>query len=176
MCISVETKKQCEESSMKIRQARLQEISEIMKIYDTARKFMKEHGNPTQWKTGYPSKELVERDCNNGWLYVCEEQDELAGVFMFYKIPEPNYEKIYDGQWLNEDAYGTMHRMASSGKVKGIASFCLEWCFKQCKNLKGDTHEDNYVMQSVFEKNGFQKCGIIHVEDGTPRIAYQRVE
>ena len=41
-------------------------------------------------------------------------------------------------------------------------------------NVKGDTHEDNYVMQKVFEKNGFRRCGIIYVEDGTPRIAYQR--
>jgi hypothetical protein len=31
-------------------------------------------------------------------------------------------------------------------------------------------------MQRVFEKNGFQRCGIIHVEDGTPRIAYQRIK
>ncbi len=30
------------------------------------------------------------------------------------------------------------------------------------------------VMQKVFEKNGFKRCGIIYVEDGTPRIAYQR--
>ena len=29
-------------------------------------------------------------------------------------------------------------------------------------------------MQRVFEKNGFEKCGIIYVEDGSPRIAYQR--
>ena len=47
---------------MKIRTARLEEIPEIMKIYDTARRFMQEHENPTQWKAGYPSRELVERE------------------------------------------------------------------------------------------------------------------
>ena len=160
---------------MKIRQARLQEISEIIKIYDTAREFMKEHGNPTQWNPGYPSKEMVEEDCRQGHLYVCEEEETLAGVFMFCMEPDPTYQHIYEGQWIKEEAYGTMHRMASSGKVKGIAAFCLDWCFQQCGNLRGDTHEDNYVMQSVFEKNGFQKCGIIYVEDGTSRIAYQRI-
>lgn len=29
-------------------------------------------------------------------------------------------------------------------------------------------------MQQVFEKNGFERCGIIYVEDGSPRIGYQR--
>ena len=27
-------------------------------------------------------------------------------------------------------------------------------------------------MQKLIEKNGFVKCGIIHVKDGTPRIVY----
>ena len=27
----------------------------------------------------------------------------------------------------------------------------------------------------LLEENGFTKCGIIHVEDGTPRIAYQKM-
>ena len=30
-------------------------------------------------------------------------------------------------------------------------------------------------MQKVLEENGFTKCGIIHVADGTPRIAYQKM-
>ena len=34
---------------MEVRQALLEEISEIMKIYEAARCFMAEHGNPTQW-------------------------------------------------------------------------------------------------------------------------------
>lgn len=29
-------------------------------------------------------------------------------------------------------------------------------------------------MQKLLEKYGYIKCGIIHVEDGTPRIAYQK--
>ena len=30
-------------------------------------------------------------------------------------------------------------------------------------------------MQHLLEKNGFTRCGIIHVADGTPRIAYQKL-
>ena len=31
-------------------------------------------------------------------------------------------------------------------------------------------------MRHLLEKNGFKECGIIYVEDGTPRIAFQRYQ
>lgn len=161
---------------MEIRKALLEEIPEIMNLYENARKFMVAHGNPSQWRKEYPSLELVTKDCKNGELYVCVFEEKLAGVFMFTMTPDVTYQEIFQGKWLNEKPYGTMHRMASSGIRKGVASFCLDWCFKKCGNVRGDTHENNYVMQNVFEKNGFQRCGIIYVADKTPRIAYQREE
>lgn len=42
-------------------------------------------------------------------------------------------------------------------------------------NLRIDTHEENKVMRHLIEKSGFAECGIIRVEDGSPRIAYQYV-
>ena len=39
-----------------------------------------------------------------------------------------------------------------------------------------DTHEANGPMRHKLEKNGFTYCGIIYVEDGTPRRAYQKVK
>lgn len=30
-------------------------------------------------------------------------------------------------------------------------------------------------MQHLLDKNGFKYCGIVYVEDGTERIAYQKV-
>lgn len=159
---------------MKITKAETEDFREIMEIYGRARKFMCENGNPRQWKEGYPSEALVKQDLDREELYVCREGRELLGVFMFSENPDPCYEIIEQGSWKNENPYGVMHRMASSGKRKGVASFCLDWCFSQCGNVRGDTHTDNFVMQRVFEKNGFEKCGIIYVEDGSPRIAYQR--
>ena len=41
--------------------------------------------------------------------------------------------------------------------------------------IRIDTHEDNYVMQNALAKQGFRRCGIIYVEDGTTRIAYDRL-
>ena len=30
-------------------------------------------------------------------------------------------------------------------------------------------------MQNVIEKNGFNRCGIIYVKDGSERIAYEKL-
>lgn len=45
-----------------IRKARSEDLETILKIYEDARAFMAENGNPDQWKDGYPPKKLVEED------------------------------------------------------------------------------------------------------------------
>ena len=47
---------------MEIRQAKMADLPVIMSIYESARVFMKEHGNSTQWKEGYPGREVIEAD------------------------------------------------------------------------------------------------------------------
>ena len=68
-----------------------------------------------------------------------------------------------------------VHRVASAGIAKGAGSFCMNWASKQCENLKIDTHKDNYVMQNMLKKCGFVHCGTIYLEDGEPRLAFQKV-
>ena len=65
--------------------------------------------------------------------------------------------------------------MASSGEVKGVGKFCIDWAFEQSKHLRIDTHTDNKVMQNLLKNLGFEKCGIIYVEqDNFPRFAYEK--
>ena len=61
------------------------------------------------------------------------------------------------------------------GREQGHRQGSVEWCLEHCESLRADTHADNKVMQHLLESEGFTRCGIIHVEDGTPRIAYQRL-
>ena len=42
-------------------------------------------------------------------------------------------------------------------------------------NVRVDTHEDNKPMQHLIAKAGFAYCGVIHLADGDPRLAYQLV-
>ena len=160
---------------MEIRKTRAAEIDAVMDIYAQARKFMAEHDNPNQWKTHKPLREHIERDIAEGYHYVCTEDDEIIGVFRFSKGIDPTYVKIYDGQWLDDSEYAVVHSIASSGKVKGTGSFCLEWAYNQHNNIRIDTHRDNYVMQNLLKKLGYKYCGIIYLADGDERLAFQKI-
>jgi len=158
---------------MEIRPATYSDSADILQIYDAARAFMRANGNMSQWVGNYPSIETVEEDIASHSLYVCLHEGRIQGVFTFFVGKDPTYKEIYDGAWLNECEYSVMHRMASRGEIHGVASFCLDYCIAAHGNLKVDTHRDNKVMQHIFEKKGFQRCGTIYIADGSPRIAYQ---
>jgi len=159
---------------MEIRKTKMSELDDVMEIYAYARRFMAEHGNPNQWGSTKPPREQIIKDIENGKSYVCVEGETLAAVFFFDIAPDPTYTIIYDGEWPNDKEYGVVHRIASAGKIKGAGSFCIEWAFEQCGNLRIDTHEDNKVMQNMLKKHGFKYCGIIHLVDGAERLAFQK--
>lgn len=159
---------------MEIRQAVKGDFDRIMELYERARRFMAEHGNPTQWPSSYPPAELVEEDMAEGNLYVCVADERIVAVFYYRVGEDPTYQVIRDGNWLNDRAYGVVHRITSDGSVRGAASYCLQWAWEQWRNLRIDTHRDNVVMQNLLKKNGFQYCGIIYVREGEERLAYQK--
>lgn len=158
-----------------IRPSIYSDLPHLMQIYETARRFMQQTGNAGQWVDGYPKKELLIDDIKQGHSYVClNENNEITGTFYFIVGEEPTYLKIYEGSWLNDEPYGVIHRIASSGKEKGIAEICINWCLEKCKNLRIDTHRDNKVMQNILQKLEFTYCGIIYLDNGDERLAYQK--
>ena len=66
---------------MKIRNARMEDLPEILKLYAEARAFMQKTGNASQWGMSYPPAQRVDADIREGKSYVCEADGELAGVF-----------------------------------------------------------------------------------------------
>ena len=159
---------------MYVRRSNMEDIPAMMDLYAQARVFMRENGNPNQWDDSYPSRELLEKDIAFGNSYIVEDDEKnLAATFAFIKGEDPTYYGIENGAWLNHEPYGTIHRLAGNTSYHGIASGCISWCKSQIGNLRADTHEDNKIMQHLLEKNGFVRCGIIHLANGAPRIAYQ---
>ena len=156
---------------MIIRKATIKDIEKITEVYERARKYMRENGNPTQWGNSYPPKSLIESDINLGISYVIEEKNQIHGVFVFFVGEEPTYNEI-DGSWLNNNQYGVLHRIGSDGRVSGVVKAVTDFAKEQVKDIRIDTHENNHTMQHLLEKYGFTKCGIIHLEDGQPRLAY----
>lgn len=158
---------------MEIRSAKLQDLPRLMEIFDIAREYQKSHGNPTQWPVGYPPEQKVREDIDNGFCYVLEEDRRVAATFALIPGEEPTYQYIESGDWLSEKPYCTIHRVASDGTKRGIGDRIMEWCLQRCHHVRIDTHSDNLVMRHVIEKNGFTYCGIVYVEDGTARVAYE---
>ena len=159
--------------NLKIRPAILADLNEIEKIYAAARTFMEENGNPTQWNGGYPQRELLEGDIRQGCLYVVTDETQIRGVFYFLIGEDPTYGYMEGGTWRSNTPYGTIHRIASRGN--GVFRAAVEFCRGKCSHLRVDTHEDNKPMQHLAQKYGFSRRGIIYVEDGTPRIAYDLI-
>lgn len=154
-----------------IRKASREDLPRILTIYTQARKFMAETGNPNQWKNTHPPKQMLQEDIQAGNLYVITESEEIHGVFAFLLGEDPTYGLIEDGHWLSDAPYGTIHRIAGDGSG-GILHACVNYCLRTISHLRIDTHEENRVMQGAIRKEGFQRCGIIYLADGSPRIAY----
>ena len=160
---------------MKIRSATHGDLEQIFNIYERARAFMREHGNPDQWGDCYPPKEFILEDLENGRLQVVvDECDAIAGVFSLFLDGDPDYDEI-DGEWLNDEPYIAIHRIASAGTHKGVFSCIFEYCLTLSANIKIDTHRQNTVMQAILAKHGFKKCGYITIE-GMQFITFQFVK
>lgn len=164
---------------MKIRQATLSDLDAMLKIYEGAKKYMAANGNPKQWAHNEMiTEEFLVPDINKNLYFVVtdDEDKEILACFKFITIDDPTYKRIDFGNWMNDEPYGTIHSLASSGKGQGIAHFIFDWALEQCPNLRGDTHADNHIMQTISENYGFKQCGIIYCHDGTPRLAYQVIK
>ena len=149
---------------MNIRKSTSQDLPQILNLYKIAREFMKNNGNPNQWEDRYPEVSTVENDVKQGISYVCEENGKIVGTFVFFMGEDPTYRVIENGAWHSDQKpYGVIHRVASDGETKGVT---------RAAYLRIDTHRDNKPMQGALKKFGFQECGIIHLERGDERIAF----
>ena len=156
---------------MEIRKASVQDLDQIMQIYENAKTFMRENGNKDQWGDDYPSRELIAQDLDD--MYLCMSENQIACVFYYKKGEDEEYGQI-NGKWLNDEPYAVVHRVASTGIIKGAASYCLDWAYSQIPNLRMDTYRDNIPMQKLLEKCGFQYCGSFERLGTDKWIAYHK--
>ena len=154
-----------------IRKAQREDLPRIEEIYAYARRFMAENGNPNQWGTTTPQTSLLEDDIEKGLLFVLTHEHLIHGVFYFYIGPDPTYGVIEDGQWRSDAPYGTIHRIAGDGSG-GVLAAAVRYGKSQINHIRIDTHHDNRIMQHAVIRQGFRRSGIIHLENGSPRIAY----
>lgn len=169
-----------EEKAMMIRNTRMEEVEEVMRMYAQAAQYMAQTGNSNQWEQGYPQRGLIADDIGRGVSYVLEHEGQIEAVFSYIEGEDATYGRIENGAWRSAGLYGTVHRLASARRQRGVARQCFLWCEEQaaahgCSSLRVDTHMDNRVMQHILTHEGFAYCGVIRLADGAPRLAYEKV-
>lgn len=166
---------------MTIRLAEKKDIDRIMQIIADARASIGRLGID-QWQYGYPTRDIVKEDIALERSFVVCDGEEICATFALMMNGEPTYKKIYCGAWLSDGEYIALHRIAidSTRRGQGIAEeivgFLAEFAMEHgYVSVRVDTHTGNLPMRRMLEKNGFEYCGTIHLLDGQPRVAYEKL-
>lgn len=162
-----------------IRHSTPNDLPAMQEMFAHSKSIMRADGNLQQWTGEYPTREQLLDDMRQGHGYIMEADEgtgRAVGTFALILGLDPTYSSIEEGAWTDNDVpYGTIHRLACAPLAHGIAEACFDFCDRHAPSLRIDTHADNHIMQHLAKKHGFQYSGIIHIADGTSRLAYQRL-
>ena len=173
---------------MQIRKTTVNQIDAVMAIIEEARRTIAALGLD-QWQNGTPNRAMILEDVNLGHGWYIEQADRPVATFALLTDGEPTYDVIEDGAWLTPDrdgdgrvAYLAIHRVAISVACRGsgISTAIIDHAAETARHLgkaslRIDTHRGNVIMRRMLEKHGFVHCGTIHLQNGDPRVAYEKV-
>ena len=168
-----------------IRLAQITDLERVLEIVQDARALFRSKGS-TQWQDsdGYPNKETFINDINKNQLYVYDD-GQVRGICVVSFDVDHNYDVI-DGKWLSLAPYAVIHRIATDKDSynMGIGSLFFRFAEDVAKrnnvyDIKADTGLDNDIMIHLFEKFGYQNCGIITLLRDTvidkKRIGFEKI-
>ena len=164
---------------IRIRPAVAEDVAAIMPVFAQARAAIAALGID-QWQDGYPTEAHIEADIAQGYAYVLCALGVVQGYFAMINDPEPTYARIYDGAWLTDGAYTTVHRVAMADALRGKGGAEQAMQYVIARSLRAgvpavriDTHQGNLRMRKFLEKQGFSACGTIYLASGAARIGYE---
>ena len=168
---------------MNLLQAKKKDLEEIMGIIKDAQELLANQ-NIDQWQNGYPNESIILNDIQNNESFILKSEfGACLATAMFSTKSEPTYSKI-EGRWMNpkQKTYGVIHRMAvaKNFRGKGMAKFIFNECEqilsnKQIPSMRIDTHEGNFGMQKLLKTMGYSCCGVIYLENGDKRLAFEKL-
>lgn len=168
---------------MKLRNTEETDIPVIMNIVADAQRYLASQ-NIDQWQDGYPDQNQIEVDINNNDSFVVvNDTNDIIGTTVFTTKKESTYQNI-EGDWITSKnaEYGVIHRLAVGEKYRGLglAKFVFNECEQRLKgmnivSMRIDTHRDNKGMQHLLKKRGYVYCGVIILDNGDERLAYEKI-
>ena len=162
---------------IEIRKTEIAELGILMELFEQGKRIMRKSGNMKQWTGGYPDEELVKKDIENGNSYVClDEEQNIVGTFTFIQGNDPTYARIYEGAWSDDTRpYGVIHRLASTEQSKGVASPACNGATARFPTYGQTRTATTISCNTSSKKHGFQYCGIIYLQNGDERLAFQKL-
>lgn len=163
---------------MTIRHATEADLESMMDMIAHSRGLMRAGGNMVQW-TGYPTVDDLREDIGRGVSYIGLSpgaSPEGREEFTFALVPgvEPTYGYIDHGRWIDTTTpYATVHRLAKAPGAADVSREVFAFAKRQCAYLRADTHADNRPMRHILAREGFVESGIVYMDDGSPRVAYE---
>ena len=165
-----------------LRKTKINELEHVLKIIEDGREYLKEQGI-NQWQHGFPSRDVIINDINEGISYIYEKSGELVATAKLTTFDE-DYEN-YPTFWSENSSYLAIHRLATAKQFRnqGITREFMETIhlFAKSQNIKFlriDTHLDNKIMRKFLSNFGFEERGIINLTmknilDDKERVAYE---
>lgn len=166
--------------NLSLRKAVLDEVDAIWEILQQAILKRKEEGSD-QWQDGYPNIDVIKNDLQNDSAYVViQDESKIIAYVAISDKGESSYENL-DGEWLTNDKYVVIHRVAVSqeNKIKGLGTWIMLEAekvaiSKNITSIKVDTNFDNIGMLRVFEKLDYKFCGEV-LQRGDARKAFEKI-
>lgn len=161
------------------RQALPADLESIEGIIEGAKRRMASL-NIDQWQDGYPARADIRAD-----ILACRARVLVrGGEVVFCAALSFDGESTYDvirGRWSADMPYAVIHRCAvrESCLHSGISGMALRHMEREALQngfswLRIDTHEGNTPMKRFLQRNGYTLCGTIFLQNGAPRLAYDK--
>lgn len=149
-----------------IRQAKIEEIAEILHITSACASHMAGQGI-YQWNADYPSEAVFKRDIRRGELYVLESAKSLVGIVVVSKQMDKEYVSV---SWLSPTAGNIyIHRLAIHPDFQGngYARQLMDFAEARARalgapSIRLDTFSQNKRNQRFYEQRGYIKLGDIY--------------
>lgn len=163
---------------MNFREAKKEDIESILEVISHAKEYMKRN-NSTQWNENYPNKETIINDIEKNIGYVLIVENLIRG-YMVVDFSDDEIYKNIKGKWKTFGNYASIHRCAIHKELRGqgygseLFKFAEKLALsKNIRSVRVDTAPENETMKHLFNKNGYEYCGIVFI-DGE-KIAYEKL-
>lgn len=166
-----------------LRPAVMEDMPAIWDIILQAKAQMYREGKH-QWDENYPTIQILKNDVMQGWGHVLVPSDCRTDIIAYGAVVfdgEPAYSDLRDGNWLSEQPYVVLHRLAVADRWKrqGMAQRYMHAVIDIAlshgiRSFRVDTNYDNLYMQKLFDRLGFRYCGRITYDAGQ-RMAYEKL-